>query len=127
MTSIIGVRFKPAGKVYYFDPQGMEISRGESVIVETSRGLEYGEVVQGVKEVEDSYITKPLKGVVRIATPEDTERFNENKEKEKEAYRIGIEKIQNHGLDMKLIEVEYTFDSTSATMWKRLRKQPANT
>lgn len=110
MTSIIGVRFKPAGKVYYFDPQGMEISRGESVIVETSRGLEYGEVVQGVKEVEDSYITKPLKGVVRIATPEDTERFNENKEKEKEAYRIGIEKIQKHGLDMKLIEVEYTFD-----------------
>lgn len=110
MTSIIGVRFKPAGKIYYFDPQGMDISRGDNVVVETSRGLEYGEVIQGTKEVEDSFITKPLKGVIRIATAEDTEKYNENKEKEKEAYKICIEKIRAHGLDMKLIEVEFTFD-----------------
>ncbi len=110
MTSIIGVRFKPAGKVYFFDPQGIEVNRGDNVVVETSRGVEYGEVIHGIKEVEDSVVTKPLKGVLRIATAEDTKKYNENKEKEKEAYKICAEKIQSHGLDMKLIEVEYTFD-----------------
>lgn len=112
MTKIIGVRFKPTGKVYYFDPQGFEVSRGDNVVVETSRGIEYGEVIQGIKEVEDSVVTKPLKGVIRIATDEDTKRFNANKEKEKEAYTICAEKIENHGLDMKLVEVEYTFDGS---------------
>lgn len=112
MTKIIGVRFKPTGKVYFFDPQGLEISRGEHVIVETSRGVEYGEVMQGVKEVEDTVVTKPLKGVLRLATAEDTQRYEENKQKEKEAHKICVEKIRNHGLEMKLIEVEYTFDGS---------------
>ncbi len=112
MTKIIGVRFKPTGKVYYFDPQGFSVNRGDNVVVETSRGIEYGEVIQGIREVEDSVVTKPLKGVIRIATEDDTQRFKENKEKEKEAYKICLEKIENHGLDMKLVEVEYTFDGS---------------
>ena len=110
MTKIVGVRFKPAGKMYYFNPVEFEIKRGDNVIVETSRGVEYGEVVQGIKEIEESAVTKPLKEVIRIATEEDTARFKENKEKEKEAYKICAEKIEDHKLDMKLIEVEYTFD-----------------
>lgn len=112
MVSILGVRFKAAGKIYYFDPQGIDANRGDYVVVETSRGIEYGEVIHGIKEVEDSVITKPLKGVLRIATDEDTRRFNENKEKEKEAYKICAEKIEEHGLEMKLVEVEYTFDGS---------------
>lgn len=110
MTKIVGVRFKPAGKMYYFDPCELEIKRGDNVIVETSRGIEYGEVVQGVKEIDESAVTKPLKEVLRVATDEDTARFRENKEKEKEAYSICAEKIEKHKLDMKLVEVEYTFD-----------------
>ncbi len=112
MVSILGVRFKAAGKVYYFDPQGIDANRGDYVVVETSRGIEYGEVIHGIKEVEDSVITKPLKGVLRIATEEDTRRFTENKEKEKEAYKICADKIEEHGLEMKLVEVEYTFDGS---------------
>lgn len=110
MTKIIGVRFKPVGKIYYFDPLDFEIKRGDKVIVETSRGIEYGEVIVGVKDVEDSTVTKPLKGVLRIATDEDTKTYQDNKEKEKEAYGICIEKIEKHKLEMKLVEVEYTFD-----------------
>lgn len=110
MTKIVGVRFKTAGKLYYFDPLDIEIKRGDSVIVETSRGIEYGEAVFGIKEVEDSTIVKPLKGVLRLATPEDKALYKSNKEKEKEAFAICREKIAKHGLDMKLIEVEYTFD-----------------
>lgn len=110
MTKIIGVRFKPVGKMYYFDPLDLDIKCGDNVVVETSRGIEYGEVVAGVRDVEDKLVIKPLKSVLRIATEEDTRRHEENKEKEKEAYKICIEKIAKHGLDMKLIEVEYTFD-----------------
>lgn len=110
MTKIIGVRFKPVGKMYYFDPLDFEIKRGDHVIVETSRGIEYGEVILGIKEVDESSVVKPLKGVLRLADEEDTRHFNENKEKEKEAYNICLEKIAAHKLDMKLIEVEYTFD-----------------
>lgn len=110
MTKIIGVRFKPVGKMYYFDPMEFEIKRGDNVIVETSRGMEYGEVILGIKEVEESSVTKPLKGVLRLATEEDTLQYNENKEKEKEAYSICVEKIAKHNLEMKLIEVEYAFD-----------------
>lgn len=110
MIKIIGVRFKPVGKMYYFDPMDLDIKTGDYVIVETSRGIEYGEVVQGVKEVEERVITKPLKEVLRLATEEDTAHFNENKRKEKEAYDICVEKIHKHGLEMKLVEVEYTFD-----------------
>ncbi len=112
MVKIIGVRFKPTGKIYYFDPNGFEVNRGDFVVVETSRGMEYGEVMQGTKEVEESVVTKPLKGVLRIATDEDTRTFNSNKEKEKEAYKICSEKIEKHGLEMKLVEVEYTFDGS---------------
>ncbi len=112
MIKIIGVRFKPTGKIYYFDPNGFEVNRGDFVVVETSRGMEYGEVMQGTKEVEESVVTKPLKGVLRIATDEDTKTFNSNKEKEKEAYKICSEKIEKHGLEMKLVEVEYTFDGS---------------
>ncbi len=110
MISIIGVRFKPTGKIYYFDPQGIEVNRGDYVVVETSRGIEYGQVMHGIKEVEDTVVTKPLKGVLRIATDEDTKNYNDNREKEKEAYKICAKKIEEHGLEMKLVEVEYTFD-----------------
>ncbi len=110
MTKIIGVRFRPAGKMYYFDPLDFNIIEGDSVMVETSRGIEYGEVVKGVMEVSDSSVVKPLKGVLRMATEEDIKKHEENKEKEKEAYDICIEKIHKHGLEMKLIEVEYAFD-----------------
>lgn len=112
MTKIIGVRFKPVGKMYYFDPLDLDIKRGMHVIVETSHGVEYGEVTLGVKEVDEAVVVKPLKSVLRIATDEDTERYKDNKEKEKEAYRICLEKIADHHLDMKLIEVEYTFDGS---------------
>lgn len=110
MTKIIGVRFKPVGKIYYFDPMDFDIKRGDKVIVETSRGIEYGDVIVGVKEVDDSAVVKPLKGVLRLATDEDKKTYLENKEKEKEAYKICVEKIAKHKLDMKLVEVEYTFD-----------------
>lgn len=110
MVKIIGVRFKAAGKVYYFDPQELEIHRGDFVIVETSRGTEYGEVVRGISEVDDSTVKKPLKSVLRIADENDKKRCEENKEKEKEAYQICVEKIEKHDLEMKLVEVEYTFD-----------------
>lgn len=110
MTKIIGVKFKPTGKMYYFDPLGFDIKVGDSVIVETSRGVEYGEVVRGITEVSESRVVKPLKGVLRLASEEDIQKHKENKEKEKEAYGICVEKIREHGLEMKLIEVEYAFD-----------------
>lgn len=110
MINVIGVRFKPAGKTYYFNPNGYDVRQGDFVIVETARGLEYGEVVMGKRSIESEQFKKPVKEVVRIATKEDTERHNHNKEFEKEAYKICQEKIQEHGLEMKLVEVEYTFD-----------------
>lgn len=110
--NVIGVRFKPAGKTYYFDPLDMEIRPGNHVIVETARGMEYGEVVMGIKSIEAEQFKKPVKGVIRIATDEDTEKYNKNKELEKEAYKVCIEKIRKHNLEMKLVEVEYTFDGT---------------
>ncbi|MGN0353941.1 MAG: stage 0 sporulation family protein [Muricoprocola sp.] len=111
MTKIIGVRFRAAGKVYYFDPKNMEIKRGQHVIVETARGIEYGNVVVGTREVANEEITQPLKPVIRIATPEDDERVLRNREKEKTAMAICQEKIQKHQLEMKLIDAEYTFDN----------------
>lgn len=110
MANVIGVRFKSTGKMYYFDPLEFEVSPGEHVIVETSRGTEYGEVVMGNSVVDDDKFTKPLKSVIRIATEDDTAHNKKNKELEKEAYKICLEKIQKHGLEMKLVEVEYTFD-----------------
>src|SRR5690554_5345834 len=107
---VVGVRFKKAGKIYYFDPGELQLSPGTEVIVETARGLEYGYVMVGPKELTEDEITQPLKKVLRIATDEDREKLLENKEKEKKAFQIGLEKISHHKMDMKLIDVEYTFD-----------------
>lgn len=110
MQTIIGVRFKKAGKIYYFSPGNLEIRTGQRVIVETARGMECGLMVIGPREVEDSEITQPLKVVQRIAGEADVQRLEENKKREKEAFGICEKKIQEHGLPMKLVEVEYTFD-----------------
>lgn len=112
MTEVIGVRFRHAGKVYYFAPGGLEIRTGDHVIVETARGIEYGEVRRGVHEVDDGQIMPPLKEVLRIASPEDTQHENDNREREKEAFQICKKKIAERGLDMKLIYCEYTFDNS---------------
>ncbi len=112
MVNVVGVRFKMAGKTYYFDPLDFDIKAGDNVLVETARGIEYGEVVMGKREISSEQFKKPLKNVVRIATDEDTERYRRNKEMEKEAYGICLEKIKKHKLDMKLVEVEYTFDGS---------------
>ncbi len=109
---VVGIRFKRAGKIYYFDPEQWEINTGDSVIVETARGLEYGDVVVGPKVVDESELVLPLKKVIRIATEGDTEQVRDNKVKEKEALEICEQKIKKHELDMKLIDVEYTFDAS---------------
>ena len=111
MAKVIGVRFRKAGKMYYFDPAGFDINVGDNVIVETARGIEYGKVVLGLREIEDEKIIQTLKPVIRKATPEDDEIERRNKEKEKEAFKICLEKIKKHGLEMKLIDTEYTFDN----------------
>ena len=110
MANVIGVRFKEVGKVYYFDPDGLTLKKGEKVIVETVRGIECGEVAMDNREISDEEIVKPLKKLIRIATPEDIATVTENKKKEKEAFEICQKKIMAHGLDMKLVDVEYTFD-----------------
>ena len=111
MTEIIGVRFKSAGKVYYFSPGELSILSGDRVIVETARGVECGEVVLGNKQVEDEEIVAPLKAVIRITTEEDLKTVELNNEKEKNAFKICQEKIAAHGLKMNLIDVECTFDN----------------
>ena len=117
MTKVIGVRFRTAGKVYFFDPLQMEIKRGDHVIVETARGIEFGTVVAGVHEVEDDKVIQPLKPVMRIAGERDIEQEAANKEKEKEAFKICKEKILKHGLEMKLIDAEYTFDNNKVLFY----------
>ena len=116
MVTIVGVRFKKAGKVYYFNPGGLELSVGDKVIVETSRGIEYGEIVIGPKDVKEEDIIAPLKDVMRVATPEDEEAVRENIIKALEAEKIAIEKIEKHGLEMKLVDVEYTFDNSKLVL-----------
>lgn len=111
MIKIIGVRFRNAGKIYYFAPGKLNIKTGDHVIVETARGIEYGYVVLGSREVEDNKVVQPLKSVIRMATNEDHERERVNQRKEKDAFRICQEKIRKHELEMKLIDVEYTFDN----------------
>ena len=111
MIKVIGVRFRKAGKVYYFDPAQMEIKMGDHVIVETARGIEFGEVVLGVREVDEKKVIQPLKSVIRMATKNDEELERKNKEKEHEAFQICQEKIRKHELQMKLIDAEYTFDN----------------
>lgn len=117
MTKVIGVRFRKAGKVYYFSPGEMEIKTGEYVIVETARGIEYGHVVLGTHEVDDKKVIQPLKPVIRMATEADEEIEKRNKEKEKEAFKICLEKIKKHELDMKLIDTEYTFDNNKVLFY----------
>ena len=111
MIKVIGVRFRKAGKVYYFDPAQMEIKMVYHVIVEAARGIEFGEVVLGVREVDEKKVIQPLKSVIRMATKNDEELERKNKEKEHEAFQICQEKIRKHKLEMKLIDVEYTFDN----------------
>jgi len=110
MPVVVGVRFKPAGKIYYFDGQDIELKVGDKVIVETARGIEYGEVVIGRREVDEGQLVLPLKKVVRRATEQDKEQAEENRRREVEAYAICEAKIKEHGLPMNLIDVEYTFD-----------------
>lgn len=117
MTKVIGVRFRTAGKVYFFDPLQFEIKRGDHVIVETARGIEFGTVVAGVHEVEDDKVIQPLKPVMRLAGERDIEQEAANKEKEKEAFKICKEKILKHGLEMKLIDAEYTFDNNKVLFY----------
>ena len=117
MVKVIGVRFRRAGKIYYFDPLDFEIKQGDNVIVETARGIEYGAVVLGPREVDEATIIQPLKSVIRPASLEDDELERDNKVKEKEAFEICLEKIQKHNLDMKLIDCEYTFDNNKVLFY----------
>lgn len=117
MVKVIGVRFKKAGKIYYFGPDVYEINKGDFVIVETARGIEFGQCVIGVKEIPEESIISPLKLVLRIASEEDIAKHKENKEKEKEAFEICLNKISQHKLNMKLIDVEYTFDNNKVIFY----------
>lgn len=117
MTRIIGVRFRPAGKIYYFAPGKFHIKKGQQVIVETARGIEFGHVVMGPKGVEEDQITQPLKSVIRLANNEDRKIEERNREKEKEAFQICLEKIRKHKLEMKLIDAEYTFDNNKVLFY----------
>lgn len=117
MTRVIGVRFRQAGKIYFFAPGKLDIKQGDKVIVETARGVEFGSVITGPKEVPDEEIMQPLKSVIRVATEEDKRTEEKNREKEKEAFTICLEKIRKHGLDMKLINAEYTFDNNKVLFY----------
>lgn len=110
MLTVVGIRFKKAGKIYYFDPESIQIDAGDHVIVETARGLEFGDVVIGPRQVDDSQIVAPLKPVLRKATLEDQEKVKDNRKKEKEAFKVCEQKIEAHSLPMNLVDVEYTFD-----------------
>ena len=117
MIKVVGVRFKKDGKIYYFDPADMNIQKDTYVVVETARGIEFGECVIGIKEINENDIVSPLKSVLRIATNEDIEKHFKNKDKEKDAFDICLKKIQEHGLTMKLIDVEYTFDNNKVIFY----------
>lgn len=117
MIKVIGVRFRTAGKIYFFDPGDLEIKKGENVIVETARGVEYGYVVMGNREVEEEKVIQPLKPVIRIATPQDDAQEAKNRAKEKDAFKICLEKIEKHNLEMKLIDAEYTFDNNKVLFY----------
>lgn len=117
MVKIVGVRFRTAGKIYFFSPGDLDIKKGDHVIVETARGIEYGTMVSDAREIEEDGVVQPLKPVLRIATPKDDEQAAKNKEKEKDAFKICLEKIQAHGLEMKLIDAEYTFDNNKVLFY----------
>lgn len=112
MVNVVGVRFKDTGKMYYFDPNGIEVLKGDTVVVETARGVECGTASTGIKQVEEDEVISPLKPIVRVADDNDLKQLEENKKKEKEAYRTALKKIEAHNLDMDLTEVEYTFDGS---------------
>lgn len=117
MQTVIGVRFKKAGKIYYFDPDDKELALGGFVIVETSRGQEFGEIVVGPKQVSLAEVVQPLKKVIRAAVEEDCQKILENRQKEEEAFDAALQKIQEHALDMKLVDVEYTFDRSKVIFY----------
>ncbi len=117
MIKVIGVRFRNVGKIYYFNPKSFQIKAGEHVIVETARGVEYGTVVIEPRDVTDDQVVQPLKDVIRVATPKDDLKAEQNAAKEKEAYQICLKKIRAHELDMKLIDVEYTFDNNKVLFY----------
>lgn len=117
MIKVIGVRFKKAGKIYYFSPADLKIEKGNYVIVETARGVEFGECVVGIKEIKEEEIVSPLKNVIRIADEKDINKHKDNKDKEKKALDICLKKIREHNLDMKLIDVEYTFDNNKVIFY----------
>ena len=117
MTRVIGVRFRNVGKIYYFSPKNLEIKSGDHVIVETARGVEYGSVVLAPRDVEDEKVVQPLKEVIRIANTQDDKKEETNRKKEKEAFRICLKKIREHSLNMKLIDVEYTFDNNKVLFY----------
>ena len=117
MIKVVGIRFKKAGKIYYFDPNNSDVKKDCYVIVETARGIEFGECVIGIKEISEEDIVAPLKTVIRVANEEDIKIHKENKDKEKEAFDICLKKIASHGLNMKLIDVEYTFDNNKVIFY----------
>lgn len=117
MVEVIGVRFRETGKIYFFDPKDMSIGVGQNVIVETARGIEYGAVVLGRKEIQEERVITTLKPVMRIATPEDDLVQQANKEKSRNAFAICLEKIKKHQLEMKLIDAEYTFDNNKVLFY----------
>lgn len=117
MVKIIGVRFRNVGKIYYFNPKNFQVRPQDHVIVETARGVEYGTVVLGPKDVDEEEVVQPLKDVIRIATPKDDAREQNNRKREREAYQICVKKIREHELDMKLIDVEYTFDNNKVLFY----------
>ena len=117
MTTVIGVRFRTAGKIYYFDPNNVEFKRNDHVIVETARGVEYGTVVLPNRELEDEKVVQPLKSIIRKATEADAKTNQKNREKEKEALKICHEKVAKHNLEMKLIDAEYTFDNNKVLFY----------
>lgn len=117
MVKVIGVRFRTAGKIYFFNPGSFEIRQGDHVIVETARGIEYGTVIGAPREVEEEKVVQPLKSVLRIANKKDDEQEASNRQKEKEAFKICLEKIRKHGLQMKLIDAEYTFDNNKVLFY----------
>ena len=112
MAKVVGVKFKDAGKLYYFSPAKIDVKMGDNVIVETARGLEFGKIVMDVTEVKDSEIVSPLKNIIRIATEKDQKRHRDNLAKKDHAMKLCQEKIDAHHLEMKLIDVEYTFDNS---------------
>lgn len=117
MIKVIGVRFRTAGKIYYFDPAGLDIKKGDHVIVETARGVEYGCAVDDIVEQSEESVVMPLKPVIRVATEEDDKKAIEKVDKEKKAFQICKEKIAKHGLEMKLINAEYTFDENKVLFY----------